>query len=100
MPNHPRNSTNLTPIENARNLMKNKVQEKQPYSIIEFKILLRDLWVHMDIDYFINLSDSVPNRLSKVKLFYNYLIPDTKLHRHSGYSCDTEGQEETQYRSI
>ena len=62
----PGSSPDLNPIENAWNFMKNKVQEKQPSSIPELKIVLRDLWVHMDIDYFTHLSDSMPNRLRKV----------------------------------
>ena len=46
--------------------MKNKVQEKQPTSIPDQREMLTDLWVHMDIDYFNKLSESMPNRLWNV----------------------------------
>ena len=62
----PGNSPYLNPIENAWNCMKNKVQEKQPTSIPDLKEILTDLLVHIDIDYFIKLSESMPNRLRNV----------------------------------
>ncbi len=62
----PGNSPDLNPIENAWNVMKNKIQEQQPSSIPDLKKKLLDLWVHMDIDYFEKLANSMPTRLQKV----------------------------------
>ena len=62
----PGNSPDLNPIENAWNVMKNKVQEKQPSSIPDLKAMLTDLWVHMDLNYCEKLADSMPTRLHNV----------------------------------
>ena len=47
-------------------MMKNKVQGAQPLNINEFKDILKQLWVTMDIEYFEKLADSIPQRLKNV----------------------------------
>ena len=61
----PGNSPYLNLIENAWNLI-NNAQEKQPTSITDLNEMLTDLWVHTNIDYFINLAESMLNRLQNV----------------------------------
>ena len=48
-------------MENAWNVMINKIQER--HTIPEFKEFLMELWVHMDIKYFQKLADSMLKRL-------------------------------------
>ena len=62
----PRNSPDLNPIENAWNLMKNKVQEAQLSNINELKDTLKRFWVTMETTYFEKLADSMPQRLQNV----------------------------------
>ena len=62
----PGNSPDLNTIENAWNYMKNKVQEAQPTNINSLKEVLTKLWIHMDVEYFKKLAESMPNRLRKV----------------------------------
>ena len=59
----PGNSPDLNPIENAWNVMKNKVQEAQPVNISELTHVLKTMWVTMEIDYFEKLADSMPRSL-------------------------------------
>ena len=56
----PDNSPDLNPIENAWNVMKNKVQETQPVNISKLTHVLKTLWVTMETDYFEKLADSMP----------------------------------------
>ena len=46
--------------------MKSNAQEKKPTSIADLKEMLTDLWVHINLDYFIKLAESMLNRLQNV----------------------------------
>lgn len=59
----PGNSPDLNPIENAWNIMKNKVQERRPSNINDLKEVLKRLWVSMDSTYFVKLAESMPKLL-------------------------------------
>jgi len=59
----PGNSPDLNPIENARNYLKNKVQERKPSNINDLQEELKKLWVTLDSTYFASLADSIPKRL-------------------------------------
>ena len=56
----------LNPIENAWNLIKNNTQEKQQTSTTDLNEMLTDLWVHMNLGYFIKLAESMLDRLQNV----------------------------------
>ena len=43
--------------------MKSNAQEKQPTSITDLNEMLTDLWVHMNLYYFIKLAESMLNTL-------------------------------------
>ena len=62
----PGNSPDLNPIENAWNVMKNKIQEQRPTNINDLKTALKTLWITQDPTYFINLAESMPKRLQMV----------------------------------
>jgi transposase len=62
----PGNSPDLNPIENAWNLMKDKLAEKNTISVPRLIDEIKILWVHMDAEYFKNLSESMPKRLQMV----------------------------------
>ena len=62
----PVNSLYLNPIENAWNLNRNNAQEKQPTTITDLNEMLTDLWVHMNLDYFIKLAQFMLNRFQNV----------------------------------
>ena len=53
------NSPYLNSIENTWNLIKNNAQENQPINITYLNEMLTDLWIHMNLDYFIKF---VPER--------------------------------------
>ena len=62
----PGNSPALNPIENARNYLKNKVQERKPSNINDLQEELKKLWVTLDSTYFASLADSMTKRLQMV----------------------------------
>ena len=62
----PRNSSDLNPIENAWNYMKNKVQEAQSTNIQTLKEVLMKLWVPIYAEYFRKFVESMPNILHNV----------------------------------
>ena len=46
--------------------MKNKVQEVQPLHINKLKDIQKHFWITMDIEYFENLTDLMPQRSKNV----------------------------------
>ena len=46
--------------------MDNNAQEKQPTNNTGLKEMLTDVWVHMNLDYFIKLAEAMLNRLQNV----------------------------------
>lgn len=62
----PDNSSDLNPIENVWNFLKNKVQETRPSNMNELKETVKTLWVTMDSNYFARLAESMPKRLEMV----------------------------------
>ncbi|KAL7645372.1 UNVERIFIED_CONTAM: hypothetical protein RMT77_003758 [Armadillidium vulgare] len=63
----PGNSPDLNPIENAWNLMKNKVQERRSSNIMEMQEGLKNICINMDASYFVPLTESMPRRLENVR---------------------------------
>ena len=61
----PGNSPDLNPIENAWNLMKNKVfKQGRNMSVGQLKETIASVWNNeMDVEYFRKLSDSMPRRI-------------------------------------
>ena len=64
----PGNSPDLNPIENAWNLMKNKVfKQGRNMSVGQLKETIASVWNdEMDVEYFRKLSDSMPRRIKAV----------------------------------
>ena len=62
----PKNSTDLNPIENAWNYMKNKVHEAHSTNIQTLKEVLMKLWVPIYAEYFWKFAESMPNILHNV----------------------------------
>ena len=62
----PGNSPYLNPIENAWNLIKEQCTRESANSTTDLNEMLTDLWVHMNLDYFIKLAESMLNRLQNV----------------------------------
>ena len=62
----PRNSSDLNPIENAWNYIKNKVQEAHSTNIQTLKEVLMKLWVPIYAEYFRKLIESILNTLHNV----------------------------------
>ena len=62
----PKNSPDLSPIENAWNYIKNKVQEAHSTNIQTLKVVLMKLWVPIYAEYFRKFVESMPNILHNV----------------------------------
>lgn len=60
------NSSDLNPMENAWNHMKNKVQDVQLSNIGELQAALKDSCVHMQMVHFLKLADLMSTWLHKV----------------------------------
>ena len=74
----PRNSSDLNPIENAWNYMKNKVQEAHSTNIQTLKEVLMKLWVPIYAEYFRKFVGSMPNILHNV-ICYKSQRPHDKI---------------------
>ena len=61
----PGNSLYLNSIENVWNYIKYNAQEKHPTRITDLNKMLTDLWVHINLDYVIQLALSMPNKDSR-----------------------------------
>jgi hypothetical protein len=59
----PTNSPDRSPIENLWGIMKNKMQDKSPPSIAEFKELLKNEWNEISIELINNLITKIPHRM-------------------------------------
>ena len=46
--------------------MENNAQEKQPTNNMGLNKMLTDVWVHMNLDYFIKLAEAMLNRLQNI----------------------------------
>lgn len=63
----PGNSPDLNPIENAWKMMKDKVKEEKPTSVPHLQDIIKNVWTtQIDIQYFINLVQSMPKRMLDV----------------------------------
>lgn len=62
----PGNSPDLNSIDNAWNIMKNKVQASKPTNIEDLQEALKRLWINMEVSYFAKLAESMPKRLQMV----------------------------------
>ena len=60
------NSSELNPIENAWNYLKNKLQKTRPSNIDDLQKELKKLWGTMYSSYFAFLADSMPKRFQMV----------------------------------
>ena len=63
----PKNSPNLSPIENYWALMKAKESEKQPSNLEALRKVIKEVWVHKtSSDCWPNLMSSMPRRLQEI----------------------------------
>ena len=69
----PRNSSDLNPIENAWNNMKNKVQKAHSANIQTLKKVLIKLWVSIYAEYFRKFVEFMPNILHNVIKFKGHM---------------------------
>ena len=71
----PSNSPDLAPIENIWSIMKMKVAEKQPSTIIECAKIINSTWNKLSVDLARKLTTSMVDRIEECKMANgNYIL--------------------------
>ena len=71
----PSNSPDLAPIENIWSIMKMKVAEKQPSTIIECAKIINSIWNKLSLDLARKLTTSMLDRIEECKMLNgNYIL--------------------------
>ena len=64
----PANSPDLSPIENLWGFLKVKVAKRSPATVSDLKMILKEEWENISLEYLQSLVRSMPKRLQELKI--------------------------------
>ena len=71
----PPQSPDLNPIENLWAILKRDIQKKQPKNACELDKFVREAWEGINLQYLLNLVESMPTRIKMAIAAKGYSIP-------------------------
>jgi len=71
----PPQSADLNPIENLWAILKRDIQKKQPKNVSELDKFVQEAWEGINLQYLINLVESMPTRIKMAIEAKGYSIP-------------------------